>query len=332
MSVISTAASAYANTSSATTQRPVAHTVAPDASQPSSKTAASADNTAPPTTGVVVTLSTQARNASKEVALNNYAPFFAGRDNLPQSFALSNGVTNVSNVGDRTADGEQKSFKQVAIDARAGMDAQYAAMKASGKPFDSNSWEGKDWNTVMGNLDRRSLYAVRSNEGGQFSKEEQDMAQSFMVRQQGLAMGLYSGPTSKEGTFKSPFGSLSDGFKNGIKFLDSVSSEEKSSVEWVVARASAQIGYESVAENERRVPEKLDSENPLAQLITRSMKAMKHHPNSAVTTGWLLTADDLKRQPWFKGYESQLDQLMQQLQNNLELNKTASMLAHPPTL
>lgn len=49
------------------------------------------------------------------------------------------------------------------------------------------------------------------------------------------------------------------------------------------------------------------------------MKAMKHHPNSAVTTGWLLTADDLKRQPWFKGYESQLDQLMQQMQNNLEL-------------
>ncbi|MDP4027683.1 MAG: hypothetical protein Q8P42_01750, partial [Gallionella sp.] len=41
------------------------------------------------------------------------------------------------------------------------------------------------------------------------------------------------------------------------------------------------------------------------------------------TTGSLATADDLKRQPWFKGYESQLDQLMQQMQNNLELNKNS---------
>lgn len=319
MSVISTAASAYANTSSATTQRSVANAVAPDANQPSSNTSASADNTEPSTDGVVVTLSAQARNASKEVALNNYAPFFAGRDNLPQSFALSNGVTNAPNVNDPSAAGGQKSFVQVALDARASMDAQYAAMKASGKPFDSNSWEGKDWNTVMGNLDRRSLYAVRSNEGGKFSKEEQDMAQSFMVQQQGLAMGLYSGPTSKAGAYTSPFSSVSDGIKNGVKFLDSVSSEEKSSIEWAVARASNQIAYESFAENEHKTPEKLDSESPVVKLITSAMKNRSHHPNTAMTNGWLLTADDLKRQPWFKGYESQLDQLMQQSQNNVEL-------------
>jgi hypothetical protein len=119
--------------------------------------------------------------------------------------------------------------------------------------------------------------------------------------------------------------------KNGIHFLDNVSSEEKSSTAWAIERASAQITYESTAETEHKVPEKLDSENPLVQLITSSMKAMRHHPNSAWTTGSLTTADDLKRQPWFKGYESQLDQILQQLQdkqlfqNNVELNKTASM-------
>ena len=145
MSVISTVTSAYANTSNLATQRSVANSVAHDANQPASNMAASADNAAPPTTGGVVTLSAQAMNASKEVALNNYAPFFAGRDNLPQSFALSNGVTNAPNVNDPSATGGQKSFAQVALDARASMDSQYAAMKASGKPFDSNSWEGKDW-------------------------------------------------------------------------------------------------------------------------------------------------------------------------------------------
>ena len=315
MSVISTAASVYANTSSATTQRSVANAAAPDANQPSSNTAASADNTAPPTTGVVVTLSAQARNASKEVALNNYAPFFAGRDNLPQSFALSNGVTNVSNVGDRTAGGEQKSFAQVALDARASMDSQYAAMKASGKPFDMDSKGGKDMYTLMNNLDRRSLYAVKSNEGGQFTKEERVIAQIIMGQQVEYAMDL----PSKAGTFLSSSSNFAEGFKNGIRLLDNVSSEEKSSLEWAIGRASAQIAYENAAEVENKAPEKLDSEDPIVQLITAAMKAMKHHPNTAWTTGSLTTADDLKRQPWFKGYESQLDQLMQQMQNNVEL-------------
>ena len=100
-----------------------------------------------------------------------------------------------------------------------------------------------------------------------------------------------------------------------------MSSEEKSSLEWAIGRANAQIAYENAAEVENKAPEKLDSEDPIVQLITAAMKAMKHHPNSAWTTGSLTTADDLKRQPWFKGYESQLDQLMQQMQNNLELNK-----------
>lgn len=327
MSVISTATSTYANTSNLATQHPVANPITPDTNKTNQATV-SAGNAAPSTTDVVVTLSAQAMSVSKNVPLNNLAPYFAGRDNLPQSFVLSNGVTIAPKVNDPTAAGGQKSFSQVALDARSSMDAQYAAMKASGKPFDANSWEGKDWNSVMGSLDRRSLYAVRSNEGGQFSKAEQDMAQSFMVQQQGLAMGLYEGPTSKAGLFVSPFASVSDGFKNGVHFLDSVSSEEKSSVEWGVARASAQITYENAAENEHKTPEKLDSESFLSQVITSAMKAMKHHPNTATTTGWLLTADDLKRQPWFKGYESQLDQAMQQLQaNQANINRIGNMKA-----
>lgn len=247
--------------------------------------------------------------------LNNLAQFFAGRDNQGPSFALSNGVTNALNVNDPSAAGVQKSFSQVALDARASMDAQYAAMKASGKPFDMNSWEGKDVYTLMDNLDRRSLYAVKSNQGGQFTKDEQTMASIIMGQQEGLAMGLYTGPTSKAGAYASPFNSVSDGLKNGVHFLDSVSSEEKSSLEWAIERAGAQITYENAAENEHKVPEKLDSESPLVKLIMAAMNTMKHHPNSAWTTGSLTTADDLKRQPWFNGFESQLDQVMQQLQD-----------------
>jgi hypothetical protein len=289
VSLISTSTPAYANTSNQTTQRSVSNSVTSIASQQATKTAVSTDN-APPSSSadVVVMLSTQAMNASKTAL---------------------------------TVTAEQKSFGQVALDARASMDSQYAAMKASGKPFDINKREGEDLYKLLGSLDRRSLYAVRSNEGGQFTKDEQDLAQILMSQQQGLAMGLYAGPTSKLASYVSPFSSASEGFKNGVRFLDSVSSEEKSSTKWAIERASAQIAYESAAENEHIAPEKLDSEAPIVQLITAAMKAMKHHPNSAWTTGPLTTADDLKRQPWFKGYESKLDQVSQQLQDAQPLPK-----------
>lgn len=332
MSIISTTTSAYANTSNLATQQSVFNPITPDANKQATPAPVSADNAPPSTTGVVVTLSAQAKTASADGPLNNLAPFFAGRDNLPQSFALSNGVTVAPNVNDPTAAGGQKSFAQVALDARASMDTQYAAMKASGKPFDMNSWQGKDVYTLMGNLDRRSLYAVKSNQGGQFTQDEQTMATIIMGQQEGLAMGLYTGPTSKAGAYVSPFNSVSDGFKNGIHFLDSVSSEEKSSTAWAIERAGAQITYENAAEIEHKVPEKLDSGNPFVNLIMAAMKGMQNHPNTAWTTGSLTTAADLKRQPWFKGYESQLDQLMQQLQNNAEFNKNGTNVGTPTNI
>jgi hypothetical protein len=271
----------------------------------------STDNTSQSTTDVV-TLSTLAKDGPKDVALNNYAQFFAGRDGLSQSFTLSNAVTSTASPNDSVIAGRQKNFEQVAVDARASMDAQYAAMKATGKPFDINSLEGKDWNTLIGNLDRRSLYAVSSNKGGQFTKEEQQIAQSIMGQQESLALGLYSGPTSKAGAYVAPFTSMSDNFKNGINFLDSVSPEEKSSIRWAVERASAQRTYESFAEDEHKVPEKLDSKSPLVRLLMTAFKKMENNTGSGWTTGSLTTADDLKRQTWFKGFESQLDQIIQQ--------------------
>lgn len=299
MSVISTATSAYASTSNLATQQPVANPITPDTNKANQATI-SADNSLPPSTAdVVVTLSSQAMNASKT---------------------------------DPTVTGGQKSFGQVALDARASMDAQYATMNASGKPFDINKREGEDLYKLLGSLDRRSLYAVRSNEGGQFSKSEQDLAQILMSQQEGLAMGLYSGPTSKLASYVSPFSSASEGFKSGIHFLDSVSPEEKSSTEWAIERASAQIAYESSAENEHITPEKLDSESPVVQLITAAMKSMKHHPSSGMTTGSLTTAADLMRQPWFKGYESQLTQLMQQAHDKPLLQSDAKSAVVTPNI
>ena len=302
MSYISIATTAYANTSSLTTQRTVSSRITADTSKQTTK---STDNASAPITDIV-TISSQAKDTAKALPLNNLSQFFAGRDDMPQPYTLSDEITNPPEVKNLTATGGQKPFAQVALDARASMDAQYAAMKATGKPFDINSLEGKDCNTLMGGLDRRSLYAVSSNQGGQFTKDEQQTAQWIMGQQESLALGLYSGPTSKAGAYIAPFASMSDNFKNGINFLDSVSPEEKSSVRWAVERAGAQRAYESFAEDEHKVPEKLDSKSPLVKLLMNAFKKMEKNPSSGWTTGSLTTADDLKRQTWFKGFESQL--------------------------
>ncbi len=178
------------------------------------------------------------------------------------------------------------------------MDAKYAQMDASGKPFDFNSFEGRDWYTLMGDLDRRSLYA-----------------QSIMSQQQGLAMGLYSGPTSQQGKFVDPFfGDHAERMKAAVKFLDGVSNDEKTSIAWAASRAGAQSAYEWIMEGEGKTPERLDSPNLLVRLLMAAMSTMKDNMERGVSTGPIETADDLKRQPWFKGFEAQLDAAIQQTQ------------------
>ncbi|NUB11599.1 hypothetical protein GAY28_02070 [Azospirillum brasilense] len=203
----------------------------------------------PATTGgsaVFVTLSIEAQafmattTASKAGKTGNgtpagpYAAYFPTRDGK-NATALAKAVSDPGAVSSSAG----LSGPAIAKDARARMDAQYEAMKAGGKPFDFDSFEGRDWYSLMGDLDRRSLEAVRSNVGGQFSKQEQDIAQSIMAQQEGLAMGLYNGPISQEATFTDPFrGDEAARRTASLAFLDAVSAEEKSSTEWATRRAA----------------------------------------------------------------------------------------------
>jgi len=231
------------------------------------------------------------------------------------------------------------------------VDAQYDAMKASGKPFDPDAYEGRDWNPVRGDLDRRSLYAISSNTGGLFSEEEQTRARDMMLQQQSLATGLYTGPTRLEDTHVNPYqGDRAGQAKASIKFLDQVSDEEKASLNWSMDRASAQTAFEAAHRNTRKEleeleklnnetplarlikaatdsmkkksargdsstgeePENLDSESPLARLVKSAMDTMQNNQSRGISHGQLRTVEDLKEQPWFKGFESQLDSAIEQ--------------------
>ena len=108
------------------------------------------------------------------------------------------------------------------------MDNKYHQMRETGEPYGTQNFEGKEWYSLMGDLDRRALYAVASNEGGHFSKDEQSIARDIMNGQQGMAMGLYNGPTRLAGEFGMlPPTSNADHlqiYKSGIEYLDQVES------------------------------------------------------------------------------------------------------------
>ncbi|WP_454019040.1 hypothetical protein [Azospirillum sp. Marseille-Q6669] len=245
------------------------------------------------------TASKAGKTTTSAAAGDPYAAYFPMRDGKPAT-ALAKAVSDPGAVSSSAG----LSGPAIAKDARARMDAQYEAMKAGGKAFDFDSFEGRDWYSLMGDLDRRSLEAVRSNAGGHFSKQEQDIAQSIMAQQEGLAMGLYNGPISQEASFTDPFRSDEAArMKANLTFLDAVGPEEKTSTEWATRRASAQVSYEIHTREKGDEPEKLDSDNPLATLIKQAMDRSQSDPLRHIPK----TPDELKTQAWFKGFESRLD-------------------------
>jgi len=293
-----------------------------DARQSAVPSPANPATSAQPSGGVTdtVTLSSEATAAmatGASLPINGYNKYFPVRAGFT-STALSDAATD---PGKQTSSAG-KNFDEVAADARTRMDVKYVAMAVSGKPYDLNSHEGADSATLMGGLDRRSLYAVSSNAGGRFSPEEQDTAKMYMGQQQGLAMGLYAGPIRLQGEFgyRDPTtqGNYDEIGKAGINFLDKVSNEEKSSVTWAVSRASAQRLYESGMEMKGQTPENLDSDIPLVKLIRAAMATMNSGAGRGMTHGFITNADELKNQAWFKGFESRLDAAVHATWNMLQ--------------
>jgi hypothetical protein len=172
-----------------------------------------------------VSLSKTSTNYSQSIA--NYSPFFPVRSGMAAD-AL---VLGVSQPG-ATSSSKDKTFADVATDARKRMDDKYALMKASGKAYDGSD---TDRNSLMGDLDRRSLYAVATNQGGQFSAEEQTAAKGLMRQQERLATGYYSGPADQEKNFTDPYANDPVGrAKAALAFLDNMGPEEKADPQWLI--------------------------------------------------------------------------------------------------
>ncbi len=171
-----------------------------------------------------VSLSSTSTAYSNSIGGN--APFFPVRPGM-NADALVLGVSAPGAV----SSSKDKTFAEVATDARKRMDEKYALMNASGKPFTDSD---EDRNALMGDLDRRSLNAVATNQGGAFTAQEQASAQALMRQQARLATGYYSGPADQQKNWKDPF--ADDPYARAsaaLDFMNNMSPEEKASPEWL---------------------------------------------------------------------------------------------------
>lgn len=248
-----------------------------------------------------------------------YAQFFPTRSGTSASFGenvLDPAATTISTG---------LSASGIAQAARASMDAEYASMDASGKPFNYDSANGTDWYTLMSGLDRTALAAVSSNQGGLFSTKEQGMAQYIMLQEEGLATGNYSGPMDLDSKFI-PEPVSGQGYsldssdatvssrsnvtyatiassENSSTYLDKAGSYEKSTIGWAFNRASVQTAYEEEMDAANQpVASKYVSNLTIVGMLSELMKnAQKAHVSTKPS---VLNVTDLLNEHWAKGHEA----------------------------
>ena len=80
----------------------------------------------------------------------------------------------------------QKDFDTVANDARTLIDHAYQQRDGAADARASAA----EWQEIYATLDRRSLFAVATNHGGQFSELEQTQAKMMLARQQAATLEL----------------------------------------------------------------------------------------------------------------------------------------------
>lgn len=176
-----------------------------------------------------------------------------------------------------------KPFSQVIRDVRAKLDEAYKATGIS----PGGTITGDEWMNEFGmkDMDRRSLYAIVSNQGGLFSSDEVSDAQWQMTQQICDAMKAAN-----------PFGSdHAAGAKAAINFYNSVSPEEKASLDWAKGRANSQTAYRMCMRDQGRVPENVNSGNPVVDLFVKAFEELTATDNPSRSV--------LDMPSWIKGLE-----------------------------
>lgn len=132
-------------------------------------------------------------------------------------------------------------FATVTNDARAALDKLYAAAKVKGPIVDGKT-------TVdLSALDRRSLFAIATNNGGKFTPDEQSVASGELTNRFNAALAPAAAATSMTKNYTVVY-------KAALDYLDGASSEEKATATWSAQRDAVQKGYDAAKQKPDTAP------------------------------------------------------------------------------
>jgi hypothetical protein len=166
----------------------------------------------------------------------------ADSGNQPDSNAATNLTLSDAARAQLAKDSTSKDFAAVTADARGALDGLYVAAKVKG-PIDADGKTTID----LSSLDRRSLFAVATNNGGKFSPDEQKIANTELVNRFKDALAPAAATSKLTGDFSSVY-------KAALDFLDGASGEEKATAMWSVQRAAVLKGVQATQQDPTTAP------------------------------------------------------------------------------
>jgi hypothetical protein len=151
----------------------------------------------------------------------------------------------------------QKNFTAVTADARTALDELYAGAKVNG-PI------GADGKTTidLSSFDRRSLFAIATNNGGKFTPDEQKAAGTELGNRFNDALAPAAATSKLTGDFSSLY-------KAALDYLDGASGEEKATATWSAQRAAVQKGVQATQQSPTTAPVAITND-PVAAYLAQN--------------------------------------------------------------
>jgi hypothetical protein len=153
-----------------------------------------------------------------------------------------------------------KDFATVTGDARSALDGLYATAKVKGPIGD----DGKT--TIdLSSFDRRSLFAIATNNDGKFTPDEQQVASTELGNRFNAALVPAAATSKLTGDFSSLY-------KAALDFLDGASPEEKATATWSAQRAAVAKGVQATQQNPTTAPAGI-ANDPVAAYLAQGASA-----------------------------------------------------------
>jgi hypothetical protein len=197
--------------------------------------------------------SAYARAAATQPSL---ASVLAGNDSSSGSNAATNLTLSDAALAQLASASTVKDFSTVTSEARTTLDGLYAAGKVT-EPIDASGNTTID----LSSLDRRSLFAIATNNSAKFTPDEQSVAATELNNRFNAALAPAAATTKLTGDFSAVY-------QAALSYLDAASGEEKATAAWSAQRAAVLKGVQATQQDPSTAPSGI-SNDPVAAYLAQ---------------------------------------------------------------